>query len=156
MLLDQRTTRADLQRVSSFSDYEDTPSVYSRAFLTPRLSDDHRDGRIPSPSPPASRSSSMPRRIERNRINELAVSMLDLDESEDNRTSFASASTYEDDMRDDSDNELDGSPMPRMSLLGPKMRVHSKAPWEVDSPLIEDDEGEMSAFSGSGNTPFHS
>lgn len=27
-----------------------------------------------------------------------------------------------------------------MSLLGPKMRYHSKAPWEIEGPLEEDDE----------------
>ncbi|KAF9022460.1 hypothetical protein BDZ89DRAFT_1115480 [Hymenopellis radicata] len=140
-LLDQRTTRADLHsRVPSMSECSvDTPSMYSHAFFSPRPGDKEDDDDRSFMS-----TSSRPRRVERNRINELAVSMLDLDD--DPRSSMASSSTFDDYEEQgeygDHDDEDDES-MPRMSLLGPKMRFHSKAPWELDEgPLMEDDEGE--------------
>ncbi|KIY66177.1 hypothetical protein CYLTODRAFT_491699 [Cylindrobasidium torrendii FP15055 ss-10] len=140
MLLDQRATRADLHsRMPSFSEYSDTdtPSMYSKAFFSPRPSEDT-----------ASFSSPTTYR-DRNRMNELAVSMLDLegdDDEADPRASFLSSSTYAEDILGDyamSDDEQaeEPSPIPRMSMLGPKMRYHSKAPWEMDErPLTEEPE----------------
>lgn len=139
-LLDQRATRADLHsRVPSLSEFSDTPSIYSHPFFSPQPAD--RDVDTSSlASQSLSRSSPRPGR-ERNRINELAVSMLDLDE--DPRSSFASSSVYNDEEQDDYDeNDEDDEPMPRMSLLGPKMRFHSKAPWELDEGIVTEDEAE--------------
>ncbi len=139
-LLDQRATRADLHsRVPSLSEFSDTPSIYSHPFFSPQPAD--RDVDTSSlASQSLSRSSPRPGR-ERNRLNELAVSMLDLDE--DPRSSFASSSVYNDEEQDDYDeNDEDDEPMPRMSLLGPKMRFHSKAPWELDEGIVMEDEAE--------------
>ncbi|KAG7450656.1 uncharacterized protein BT62DRAFT_527885 [Guyanagaster necrorhizus] len=139
-LLDQRATRADLHsRVPSLSEFSDTPSIYSHPFFSPQPP--HREADTSSlASQSLSRSSPRSGR-ERNRLNELAVSMLDLDE--DPRSSFASSSVYNDeDQNDYNENDEDDEPMPRMSLLGPKMRFHSKAPWELDEgPVMEDEVG---------------
>lgn len=140
-LLDQRSTRADIQArfSSSVSEFPDTPSVYSHAYFSPRPTD-NASRSVKSPIPSRSLSNSRP---ERNRLNDLAVSMLDLDDDDpDPRASYASSDAYGDDDRDDlHDDGEDDQPMPRMSLLGPKMRVHSKAPWEMDDePLHEGDE----------------
>ncbi|PBK77421.1 hypothetical protein ARMSODRAFT_1079439 [Armillaria solidipes] len=139
-LLDQRATRADLHsRVPSLSEFSDTPSIYSHPFFSPQPADREVDtSSLASQS--LSRSSPRPGR-ERNRLNELAVSMLDLDE--DPRSSFASSSVYNDEEQNDYDeNDEDDEPMPRMSLLGPKMRFHSKAPWELDEGIVMEDEAE--------------
>ncbi|KAF8898882.1 hypothetical protein BD779DRAFT_1666643 [Infundibulicybe gibba] len=138
-LLGQRTTRAHLHsRFPSVSDISDSPSVYSRAFLSPRpmdrsdscQSDYHH---IP-PLSPADRT-------HKDRLNDPTASMLDLDD--DSRSSFDSSEAYEEEDQvhfDDDDDE----PMPRMSILGPKMRYHSRAPWEMDEgSLPEEDELEL-------------
>lgn len=69
-------------------------------------------------------------------------SMLDL--NEDPRLSITSSDIYDydDDDDDDTHSASDNADqhLPRMSL-GPKMRFHSRAPWEMDeSTLQEEDE----------------
>ncbi|KAJ7092581.1 hypothetical protein C8R44DRAFT_990168 [Mycena epipterygia] len=129
-LLDQRSARSAVAM-----DY-DSPSVYSQPFFSPRPNDSDTRS-LASFRPP----------LERNRLNELAESMLDLD----------------DDSRDPSDDEEDDDDAPdtvdadhepeitRMSLLGPKMRFHGKAPWEMDGgALEEEDEPESDRVSNRG------
>lgn len=60
---------------------------------------------------------------ERNTLNDLAVSMLEFDDE-----------PAEDSADDD---------VSRMSMLGPKMRFHSKAPWELDAMLEEEEEAQL-------------
>ncbi|KAK0208144.1 hypothetical protein DFS33DRAFT_416228 [Desarmillaria ectypa] len=139
-LLDQRATRADLHsRVPSLSEFSDTPSIYSHPFFSPQPADREADTSS-LVSQPLFHSSPRSGR-ERNRLNELAVSMLDLDE--DPRSSFASSSVYNDEDQNHYDEiDEDDEPMPRMSLLGPKMRFHSRAPWESDEKPVMEDETE--------------
>ncbi|KIM47882.1 hypothetical protein M413DRAFT_15965 [Hebeloma cylindrosporum] len=131
-LIDQRSARADVHgRYPSISEYSDTPSVYSRAFFSPRPSngadDDH-----PSPISPSHRS------LNGSRLNDPTASMLDLDD--DSRSSFAASDTYDDDHTAYEDGD-DNEPRTRISYLGPKMRFHSRAPWEMeDGTLDEEDE----------------
>lgn len=137
-LLDQRTTRAHMHgRFPSLSEFSDSPSVYSRAFFSPRPTEKSDvDPRLQytSPSPPPHPRSNL------NRLNDPAASMLDLDD--DPRMSYASSDVYEETTVDDEDDE----PMPRMSLLGPKMRFHSRAPWEMEEGLLqEEDESDYGA-----------
>jgi hypothetical protein len=142
--LDQRTARADV-RFSSISEFSDTPSVYSRAFFSPITPDKGEvdlpdDCRFKSFSPQSSACEAL---SNPDRLNDPAASMLDLDD--DPRASFASSDAYGDEEQDLSHDD-DDEPMPRMSLLGPKMRFHSRAPWEMDGdPLQEEDEWENSA-----------
>ncbi|KAF5374824.1 hypothetical protein D9758_000407 [Tetrapyrgos nigripes] len=138
-LLDQRATRADLHsRVSD--DYPDTPSLYSHAF-SPRshVRADLDDVSSFHGSPPSFHGSSYSRPGDP--LNDLAVSMLDMDE--DPRASYASTSYDEDDDRNTIETIQEGveSTTSRISYLGPKMRFHSKAPWELqDSPFPEEEE----------------
>ncbi|KAF9270081.1 hypothetical protein L218DRAFT_952272 [Marasmius fiardii PR-910] len=106
-------------------DTADTPSLYSHSVFSPETPHYH-------PPLPNSGFST---------LNDLAVSMLDMDD--DRRSSFhsdvyKSANTSLDQVSDfeDDANVED----PRMSYLGPKMRYHSKAPWEVDIALKEEEE----------------
>ncbi|KAJ4485983.1 hypothetical protein J3R30DRAFT_1434413 [Lentinula aciculospora] len=138
-LLDQRATRADLHsRVPSLSELSDTPSLYSHAYFSPSPAQfnsnlDEMSSNFASPIP-----------SHRDRFNDLAVSMLDMDDEP--RSSYSSNEFDDIDGGDQSTVEQeddDELAIPRMSLLGPKMRVHSKAPWELeDSPVQQDEESE--------------
>lgn len=147
-LLDRRTTRADINpgRFSSLSDFPDTPSVYSPALFSPRnVENSEPDSKSHNYGTPVHPNSTPRMRSNRDRFNDPAASMLDLDD--DTRSSIAFSDAYDDEEvsqepLDDDDNEPD----PRMSLLGPKMRFHSRAPWELDEDsLQEDDESDNSA-----------
>src|ERR1700683_2254474 len=150
-LLDQRSARADMNgRFSSISEYSDTPSVYSHRFSpTPH---DREEGdfnamglnldtsrRRPSDSEPRSPMS------DRELLNDPSASGLDLED--DYRSSYASSNTY------DEDNECTLKPTDveedsRMSMLGPKMRIHGRAPWEMgEDTLAEGDESDSSGRS---------
>ena len=83
------------------------------------------------------------------RLDDPNASTLDL--SEDNQSEGSHATNLDDDghlITDDADSEN------RMSLLGPKMRVHSRAPWETgedeDGDSDNDDSGidSLSIFGG--------
>ncbi|KAJ6621595.1 hypothetical protein B0H10DRAFT_2214973 [Mycena sp. CBHHK59/15] len=131
------------QRRAATLDY-DTPSVYSSPFFSPRPNDLPLDTRSLHSfrSPPSPR---VPLEA-RSRLNELAESMLDLDD--DSRDG-----SDEDEARDDQDTvdaDHDDSVESRMSLLGPKMRFHSKAPWEMDSGALEEEDELDDRASGRG------
>ncbi|KAJ7275182.1 hypothetical protein B0H12DRAFT_1086134 [Mycena haematopus] len=135
-LLDQRSTA--VRAAMNLEDY-DSPSVYSAPFFSPRPNDISETRSLHSyrapPSPPAPVES-------RTRLNELAHSMLDLDDDPND---------LEDDDRvlgtEADHDEPDDS---RLSLLGPKMRFHGKAPWEMDAETLdeEDDEDDRTSTRG--------
>lgn len=137
-LLDQR-----LRSVRSISEISDSPSLYSHSYFSPQPA--HLNSHIEE----MSSNFASPIHSDRDRLNDLAVSMLDMDDEP--RSSYSSNDYDEQDFdegdqstieqpRDDEDSEP-----PRMSLLGPKMRFHSKAPWEDNSPHEEEDESEDDA-----------
>lgn len=128
-LLDQRRLDIPDDRFSTLSQLSDTPSVYSPAFFSPR---DH------GPFDTASYSSDY-RQAGSKDSN--ATSTLDFDD--DPRSSISVSESYEDDTHsfEETDND-DGEDESRMSYLGPKMRFHSRAPWELEADGIpEEDEG---------------
>jgi hypothetical protein len=130
-LLDQRSARADvLRRYPSVSEYSDTPSVYSHAPFSPRPSDaaaaDCSSPISPSHRPPDS-----------SRFHDPTISVLDLDD--DARSSFAASGTYDDDHTAYEDGD-DNEPSTRISYLGPKMRFHSRAPWEMEDGTVDEEE----------------
>jgi hypothetical protein len=65
--------------------------------------------------------------------------MLDLDE--DRRLSIASSDYYGNGQQSVSYDD-DDEPLSRMSLLGPKMRFHSRAPWELEEDTLQEEEDE--------------
>ncbi|KAH9486615.1 hypothetical protein JR316_0000680 [Psilocybe cubensis] len=140
-LLDQRSARADIQgRFSSAdSEYTDTPSVYSRTNFSPRVLDhggqdlyrDQCDGPEPI-SPYLSRSKGA-----HNRVQGQPTSMLGL--VEDSRFSSA-LSGKNDDEQPYAGEEDEVETDTRMSYLGPKMRFHSRAPWEMEGDTLEEED----------------
>ncbi|KAL1719576.1 hypothetical protein EV715DRAFT_199109 [Schizophyllum commune] len=130
-LLDQRFMRADLHRDGrwdSVSEFSDSPSIYSRAVFSPNANDQ-------GVSSPALQTP----RTHRERFDDPSASMLDLDD--DPRSSLDSSVTYDDDDKTVSEHDSD-EPIPRMSYLGPKMRIHTRAPWEMESETLEEQEEE--------------
>lgn len=134
-LLDQRATRADFQgRFSTLSQFSDTPSVYSRPFFSPRSVDREptsptTQSRITSPN-----TFAYGHRTQRDRLDDPTASMLDLDE--DPRLSTTSYDENDEEQSPDEDDEH----LPRMSLLGPRMRFHSRAPWEMEGGVFQEED----------------
>ncbi|KAF8213191.1 hypothetical protein K438DRAFT_1956600 [Mycena galopus ATCC 62051] len=127
-LLDQRSNA--VREAMQLNDY-DSPSVYSSPFFSPRPSDisDTRSllSYRPPPSPPAP--------VEpRTRLNELAHSMLDLDDHDE--------PDHHDPIQEPVDADQDDHDDSRLSLLGPKMRFHGKAPWEMDADTLDEEDDE--------------
>ncbi|KAG5647610.1 hypothetical protein DXG03_008963 [Asterophora parasitica] len=140
VLLDQRTNRADVQgRFSTLSQFSDTPSTYSRPFFSPHPSD-HDPTDSPSVAPLQSPNTSAFTTRSRDRMNDPTASMLDLDD--DPRMSIASGAYDHDDEREAPEDDRSG----RMSYLGPKMRFHSRAPWEMDEEALEEEDDPKSGF----------
>lgn len=146
-LLDQRTARADpFGRYSTISEASDTPSVYSRAFFSPRPADKPHSDSLTDDYPYKSPTSHPNRRL----LDDPSSSMLDLDE--DVRLSMALSGSYGRDDEDDDQKTIeedgDDDALPRMSYLGPKMRFHSRAPWELEDETVQEvDETESSGHS---------
>jgi hypothetical protein len=136
-LLDQRAARADLPGPSP--QFADTPSLYSP---TSSVFSPYSQGYTPNSRYTLSRHMN---------ATDSASSMLDLDD--DSRpSSFATAhhdlhENFED-SEDDDEEEEEEEFNPRMSLLGPKMRFHSRAPWETGGEMLEEEEEP-------GNSPVH-
>jgi hypothetical protein len=150
-LLDQRAARADLHgRFPSVSEFSDSPSVYShpcfsprtneRADFEPTLNSYHQFGvHTRRPSGPQS-----PGITDRQRLNIPDASSLDLDDdSQPSHTPEPLPGHYDDDYDDDDGHAVsevtdDDTEVHRVSAYGPKMTVHSRAPWETDEDEIVD------------------
>ncbi|KAI0094971.1 hypothetical protein BDY19DRAFT_902026 [Irpex rosettiformis] len=145
-LLDQRAARADLHgRFPSVSEFSDSPSVYSHAHFSPRPVDRDLEPSTSSyhhfgvhdrrPSIPQS-----PGITDRQRLNIPDASSLDLDD--DTQPSYTpEPSTGHDDADDDivaDETGDDDTEVHRISAYGPKMTVHSRAPWEMGEDDIVD------------------
>lgn len=123
-LLDQRTARTDF-RFSTPSDFSDTPSVYSRSFFSPRP---HNGG----PVSPVNGYTS------HDHITPVNLASLDPDNINDSSLGPNRAAVHE---NHEAEEDLDVESMSHISMLGPKMRFHSRAPWETgEDTLCEGDE----------------
>jgi hypothetical protein len=150
-LLHQRTAPALTThcRFPSTTEIPDSPSVYSHAQFTPRPFD--KSEHLESPYQ-ASRFDGSPHILvsDRECLNHADSSVLDL--GDDSRSSFASSSAYDQDRgsyaREYSQEDEDEDPEHRISMLGIKMRFHSKAPWEMggDDIAEEDEPDHASVF----------
>lgn len=127
-LLNQRHSSTPYHsRFPSVSDISDSPSVYSRSPFTPH------------PFDKVEHSTSTPT------FDDQDPSTLDL--SDDHRASYATARTIYGtegayDSRDELPTTEDDESEHRMSMLGIKMRFHSKAPWEAGGEDIPEEEGQ--------------
>ena len=137
-LLNQRhasNSRPHHSPFPSVSDVSDSPSVYSRSPFTPRPFD-----KVEQPT-------QIPTFDDQNRESGA------LDLFDDTSASYATARTAYDTedtygSRDDLSLTEDDEPEHRMSMLGIKMRFHSKAPWEAGGEDIPEEEEEEERNSG--------
>ncbi|KIY50590.1 hypothetical protein FISHEDRAFT_71630 [Fistulina hepatica ATCC 64428] len=170
-LLGQRATRADLHsRFPDVFDQDDSPSVYSHPYFSPPTPHVASNSDFTYPSPPghAHQYHQQPARVvtsprsppARPRFSDdPGASILDLDD-DSSRSSLESGPDDDDDHdeehSDDDDDPDDNDEPSRMSYLGPKMRFHSRAPWETEDGVLEEDEPDtrsvLSGFHGR-NTP---
>ena len=119
-LLDQRTVRADFYgRFSTSSDYSDSPSVYSRSFSP--LPQEKIEPTVVTGYTPSSHDHLF--------SNNRTASNGQLDLGDDSGSSYASHITFTDTNHEE---EEDAESTSHMSVLGPKMRFHSRAPWEIE------------------------
>lgn len=126
-LIDQRNVRADAH--GRLSDFPDTPSVYSHSYFSPES--DSRVGYA---------HSSSTSNVDNGRY-EPHTSILDLtDNNSFVSQDYDNADSTSSEVTDESETTA------RMSYLGPKMRVHSRAPWEEEA-LEEVDEENVSGGS---------
>lgn len=127
-LCDQRAACADLHGRFSASDLSDTTSEYSHSLFSVHPAD---RGEPPSPTSAhylASHGHIPPISIaDRDRLNDPSCSSLDFDDASD-----VSSTASLNDVQEDSD-QLS------ISSLGPKMRFHSRAPWEMEDTPHEDE-----------------
>lgn len=156
-LLGQRAARADIHDRFSSSQFSDSPSIYSHAHFSPRPADRTDPGASTSTyhhttharQPSESRSFM----TDRQRLGIPGASSLDLDE--DPRNSYLSTESHDEELLDDdsateeADDDL--TEVNRVSAYGPKMTVHSRAPWELEDeesaePEEPDSGGKRSAF----------
>ncbi|EPQ60540.1 hypothetical protein GLOTRDRAFT_52805 [Gloeophyllum trabeum ATCC 11539] len=132
-LLDQRTARAGLpNRFPSYAESFDSPSIYSHPVFSPRPGRSAEQSHYaPSAIEPRSPMS------DRERLNDPGASTLDLED--DPRYSYASQDYSDDDHSSQHtiDDDEDDS---RMSVLGPKMKFHSPAPWEMGGDVLPEEE----------------
>ena len=145
-LLDQRTARADLHgRFPSLSEVSDSPSIYSHAYFSPQPADRTDTGgsvhqhrlyhtHARQPSEPRSLMS------DRQRLNIPGASSLDLED--DPRYSLISEleneGLYDEDDAATEEAADDDTEVHRVSTYGPKMTVHSRAPWETEDDNLDD------------------
>jgi hypothetical protein len=136
-LLGQRRAAVH-DRVPSLSEVSDSPSIYSHAFFSPRPTDradidgsyDHHKFHTRQPSETMS---------DRQRLAIPGTSSLDLDE--DPRNSILSdipdEELYDGDVATEEAGDEDME-VHRVSTYGPKMTVHSRAPWETEDGELEE------------------
>ena len=104
-----------------FSQFSDTPSVYTPSHFS---------------SPPHNQHYAYSSHT-RHRFNEPSVSTIDFD---DPRASVATSQNIQgDDEGDDETHSFEEQRDPRLSYLGPKMRFHSRAPWEMEGDTLEEE-----------------
>jgi hypothetical protein len=134
-LLGQRSARTNTHgRLFSMSDLSDTPSMYSTAFFSPQT---HAPFDVDTRTIASDYGPPRPEfdAIQRVILDDPSASAVDF--SEDPRMSYASnAESYASDKQLESDLSDDEV---RMSMLGPKMRFHSRAPWETGEDLLLDE-----------------
>lgn len=132
-------------RFPSISEFSDSPSVYSHAYFSP----DSRDIEPNTNSyryDPDSSSQRRPSMSNSDYLDDHAASSLDLDDEDVAAVSINTADTTDDTENDDEDDDASH----RISVQGPKIRFHSRAPWETGGDTIDENDSDHSAMS----TPF--
>jgi len=124
-LLDQRANRSDIHiHPPSPSQYTDASSTYAES-ISSRL--DRKDSRFKHPQ------------NSHDRINDPSSSMLDLEDDGHSSYDSSNPDDLDDNVEDHMDDNDSADTQLRMSMLGPKMRFHSRAPWETGEDIIEEE-----------------
>lgn len=125
----------------SISESSDSQSVHSHAYFSPPRPDEIEPNYDVHPVSYTERPSS---RTRRHRLSDPTASSLDLDDDYAAGSSLNSADTT-----GDVENEDEGEDSShRISIQGPKIRFHSRAPWEIGEDTINEDESDHSGKSG--------
>ncbi|KAG0696041.1 hypothetical protein DFH29DRAFT_813547 [Suillus ampliporus] len=141
---DRRSARSYAPRHTRFpsiSEFSDSPSIYSHAYFSP----DSRDIEPNTSSFRYDTDSSSQRRPSTSHsdcLSDHAASSLDLDDED---VSLNTAETTDDTENDDED----GDAAHRISVQGPKIRFHSRAPWETGEDIIDEINSDHSPMSSS-------
>ncbi|KAF9569893.1 hypothetical protein CPC08DRAFT_745725 [Agrocybe pediades] len=154
-LLDQRVARTDAGgRYSAVPELLDTPSVYSHHNFSPISDHDDRQYSYRRDLDYASPASTAHSRFTGEHSHVQSASMLDFDD--DSRSPFPRTSKLDDEEEDSDDATQEGpDTASRMSYLGPKMRFHSRAPWEMEGDALDEEcETEEGSRSYPPNFPF--
>ncbi|KAJ3548323.1 hypothetical protein NMY22_g1307 [Coprinellus aureogranulatus] len=123
---DQRINRLDPDdNFCGLTQYTDTPSVYAPTYFSPGPAFSPRD-RLNDPHMSTIDMESDPRFS-------LAISQSDDTSHDDDETH-----SFEED--DDDGPKTGDESDSRLSYLGPKMRIHTRAPWETEAGIAEEDE----------------
>jgi hypothetical protein len=136
--------------VAELAQFPDTASIYSHGILSPHPPA-QRDA-FDYPPPANHRSLHHFLNNSHSALDDPQASSLDLDDEDDDDDDFLRSQSppmtpvYDDDDDNqqgdgrDTDTAPQDSPESRMSMLGPKMRFHSPAPWELDQDPISEQE----------------
>ncbi|KAG1875614.1 hypothetical protein DFJ58DRAFT_757101 [Suillus subalutaceus] len=111
-------------RFPSISEFSDSPSVYSHAYFSPDSGDIEPD------TSSYHSSQRRPSISNSDYLDDHAASILDLDDEDVTGVSIHTVDITDDTENDDEDDEDDDASH-RMSVQGPKIRFHSRAPWET-------------------------
>jgi hypothetical protein len=141
-------------RLPSLTEFPDSPSVYSHPYFSPHPLE-RDDGTIDSDGtsftfPP----SSIPHHdapSHRDLLNHPPASSLDLDD--ETASTCRSISTVDAEDDSDFDDDIDAASN-RISLQGPKIRFHSRAPWETGDDILQGEESDHSSRSGTIASKF--
>ena len=130
-----------------FPSTSDSASVYSRAYFSPPCPDINEiepnstsfDCNVHAGSSTGRR----PSRTGCDSLSDPAASGLDFDDEDDTDSCFNTADATGDTQDEDEDEDASH----RMSIQGPKIRFHSRAPWETGEDTFEEEESDYSGRS---------
>jgi len=132
----------------STSEFSDSLEVYSHAHFSPPCpSSNHTEPKSSSFRHRDKGSSTERRPSHRDRLNDPQASSLDLDDEFTPGSSINTADTIGR-MENDEQLEDEEDPSHRISVRGPKIRFHSRAPWETGEDTIEENDSVYSGKSG--------
>ncbi|KAG2159720.1 uncharacterized protein EDB93DRAFT_1111655 [Suillus bovinus] len=127
-------------RFSSISEFSDSPSVYSHAYFSPDSRDIEPNTSSYRYDVPDSSSQRRPSISNSDYLDDYAASSLDLDDED---VASVLINTLGDTENDDEDDDTSH----RISVQGPKIRFHSRAPWETGEDNIDENDSDHSAMS---------
>ncbi|KAG2056944.1 hypothetical protein BDR06DRAFT_952006 [Suillus hirtellus] len=128
---------------SSISEFPDSPSVYSHAYFSPDSRDIEPNTSSYCYDGPDTSSQRRLSVSNSDYLDDHAASSLDLDDEDVASVLINTADATDDTENDDEDDDSSH----RISVQGPKIRFHSRAPWETGEDTIDENDSDHSAMS---------